>query len=230
MQLARTALLAGSLSIARIQITRWVTYLSYSSITPTVPGHVFSVVFNPAAQALSLRNLTARRDRVSGFSGAAVAATQAGDVFAATDYNVLRLPAGSTNWESGQAPVCNGRGIGPHISPDGKKLYAATHGRSAYVANIRRPNSANYYDESAPNIIVGGTISDTATLAAARPRQAPNVHALWAKRCYLRQPGDLTSTVSVNGNGSYTSADYTPTAPGTYRWIASYSGVTRIAP
>ncbi|MCA1684265.1 MAG: hypothetical protein LC708_03965, partial [Actinobacteria bacterium] len=33
-----------------------------------------------------------------------------------------------------------------------------------------------------------------------------------------------TSSVAVSGNGTYTSAPYTPPAPGTYRWVASYDG------
>jgi hypothetical protein len=34
----------------------------------------------------------------------------------------------------------------------------------------------------------------------------------------------FTSTVNVSGNGNYNSGNFTPTAAGTYRWIASYSG------
>jgi uncharacterized repeat protein (TIGR01451 family) len=34
----------------------------------------------------------------------------------------------------------------------------------------------------------------------------------------------FTSTVTVNGNGNYTSATFTPSATGTYRFIASYTG------
>jgi hypothetical protein len=34
----------------------------------------------------------------------------------------------------------------------------------------------------------------------------------------------FTSTVTVNGNGSYSSTSFTPLAIGTYRWIANYSG------
>jgi len=48
----------------------------------------------------------------------------------------------------------------------------------------------------------------------------------------LYDPADSTctghpvfiSTVRVNGNGAYTSASFTPTAAGAYRWVASYSG------
>ena len=40
-----------------------------------------------------------------------------------------------------------------------------------------------------------------------------------ARRCLT------TQTATVNGNGTYTTpAGYTPTAPGTYQWVASYSG------
>jgi hypothetical protein len=34
----------------------------------------------------------------------------------------------------------------------------------------------------------------------------------------------FTSTKEVNGNGTYNSEPYTPTAAGAYRWVASYSG------
>ena len=34
----------------------------------------------------------------------------------------------------------------------------------------------------------------------------------------------FTTTKAVNGNGAYTSAAFTPTLVGTYRWVASYGG------
>ncbi len=48
----------------------------------------------------------------------------------------------------------------------------------------------------------------------------------------LTPPGDtfcsgtpvFTSTMAVNGNGAYTSAPYTPSASGSYKWRATYSG------
>jgi hypothetical protein len=40
----------------------------------------------------------------------------------------------------------------------------------------------------------------------------------------------FTSTVAVDGNGSYSSASFTPLAIGTYRWIANYSGDANNAP
>ena len=72
---------------------------------------------------------------------------------------------------------------------------------------------------------VGGSISDTATLANGFTPTGTMTFALFG-------PGDatcgaaavFTSTNSAAGNGSYTSNSFTPTAAGTYRWVATYSG------
>jgi uncharacterized repeat protein (TIGR01451 family) len=40
----------------------------------------------------------------------------------------------------------------------------------------------------------------------------------------------FTTSKTVSGNGNYTSADFTPTAAGTYRWVANYSGDTNNSP
>ena len=41
----------------------------------------------------------------------------------------------------------------------------------------------------------------------------------------------FTSPVTVNnGNGNYTSGSFTPTATGTYRFVAAYSGDVNNAP
>lgn len=72
---------------------------------------------------------------------------------------------------------------------------------------------------------LGSSISDTATLSGGN-NPTGNV------RFQLFGPDDATcgggaifsSTVAVNGTGDYTSASFTPTKPGVYRWIAIYSG------
>ncbi|MEP7183299.1 MAG: hypothetical protein ABI886_14030, partial [Betaproteobacteria bacterium] len=71
---------------------------------------------------------------------------------------------------------------------------------------------------------VGGTITDTATLALGTLPTGTITFNLYG-------PGDTTCTTSiftttkpVNGNGPYTSAAFTALAIGTYRWIASYGG------
>jgi hypothetical protein len=82
---------------------------------------------------------------------------------------------------------------------------------------------------SAP-VRVGGTIHDTATLSG-----GVNPSGLITFNLY--GPGDTTcaaplstSTAPVNGNGTYSSARFTATIVGTYRWVASYSGDSNNGP
>jgi hypothetical protein len=72
----------------------------------------------------------------------------------------------------------------------------------------------------------GGAIHGAAALAG-------GVNPTGTISFFLSGPGDsfcsqtlFTSTVAVAGNGTYASANYTPTVTGTYRWRANYSGDT----
>jgi hypothetical protein len=73
---------------------------------------------------------------------------------------------------------------------------------------------------------IGGPVSDSATLAGAS-------NPTGSITFKLHGPDDAacggaavftSAAVTVNGNGNYNSGNFTPSAPGTYRWIASYSG------
>jgi hypothetical protein len=78
---------------------------------------------------------------------------------------------------------------------------------------------------ASPGVILGGSVHDSATLAGGSSPSGQITYTLYG-------PGDagcsgtpaFTDTKAVFGNGDYQSADFTPTAPGTYRWTASYSG------
>jgi 6-phosphogluconolactonase (cycloisomerase 2 family) len=76
---------------------------------------------------------------------------------------------------------------------------------------------------SAP-VAVGGAITDTATLTGGTAPTGSITFDLYG-------PGDTacatplaTSTTTVDGDGSYVSAPFTTTSPGTYRWVAGYGG------
>ena len=75
-------------------------------------------------------------------------------------------------------------------------------------------------------VVVGGKVSDTATLSGGASPTGTITFTLFGPNdatCSLT-PVD-TETVTVNGNGSYTTpVGFTPTVGGTYRWIANYSG------
>jgi fimbrial isopeptide formation D2 family protein/uncharacterized repeat protein (TIGR01451 family) len=76
------------------------------------------------------------------------------------------------------------------------------------------------------DVTIGGSVHDVATLSGA------TANATGTITFRLYGPDDatcagtavFTTTAVVSGNGDYTSASFAPTAIGTYRWIASYSG------
>jgi uncharacterized repeat protein (TIGR01451 family) len=83
---------------------------------------------------------------------------------------------------------------------------------------------------SPANGTLGGTITDPVTLAGGSNPAGTIAFNLYG-------PGDTTctlalatSTATVAGNGAYSSAPYTATTAGTYRWVASYSGDGANAP
>lgn len=76
-----------------------------------------------------------------------------------------------------------------------------------------------------PNVPLGGAIRDTKTLSgAANPTGTITFNLYGPNDATCTGAIIFTSTVPVNGNGSYSSALFTPLAVGTYRWIANYSG------
>jgi hypothetical protein len=112
----------------------WVAYSGYNAATPTTPGHVFEVTFDPVRVDATWKNLN-----VEGFNGdlpitALVRDDVTGDLYAGTDFGVLR-DKGSA---SGAWSVA-GKGLPPvevpglAIASSARILYAATHGRSAWA-------------------------------------------------------------------------------------------------
>ncbi|HTJ68365.1 MAG TPA: choice-of-anchor P family protein [Actinospica sp.] len=74
------------------------------------------------------------------------------------------------------------------------------------------------------SVPVGGTVSDSAALAA-------GYHPTGTVTFRLYGPGDTTCqtaistlTATVNGNGTYSSSAVTVSSPGTYSWVAGYGG------
>ena len=61
-----------------------------------------------------------------------------GDVYASTDFGVLRLPAGATAWVQAGSGLPRVAVYGITLAQSGgtRVLYAATHGRGAYALNL----------------------------------------------------------------------------------------------
>ena len=79
--------------------------------------------------------------------------------------------------------------------------------------------------QASPSVMLGGAISDTATLSGGASATGTITFRLFG-------PDDtdcasspvFTSTVNVNGDGEYLSGPFTPGQPGTYQFVADYSG------
>jgi hypothetical protein len=115
----------------------WISYSSYSSLTPATPGHVFSVTYNPGAGTATWTNLDGSGATMfPDFPATGLAADSNGDLYVSNDFGVLRLPSGSTDWEVAGTGLPMVEVAGLTIVPSARKLYAATHGRSAWQLTL----------------------------------------------------------------------------------------------
>src|SRR6266511_1385247 len=75
-------------------------------------------------------------------------------------------------------------------------------------------------------VVLGGQVHDTATIAGGTAPGGSVTFRLYGPddATCSAAPAFTSSAVTVSGNGSYDSPSFIPTAAGTYRWTASYSG------
>lgn len=79
---------------------------------------------------------------------------------------------------------------------------------------------------ASPSVALGGSISDTATLSggAGTPQGTITFNLYGPDDSTCTGASIFTTTASIDGTGAYPSSSFTPTAIGTYRWIANYGG------
>ncbi|MEA2297357.1 MAG: hypothetical protein QOF77_293 [Solirubrobacteraceae bacterium] len=125
----------------------------------------------------------------------------------------------------------------PPFTPTAPGSYFWTAAYSGDVSNAAVTtacgdnNETTMVTKAAPAIVTvasgpGPTITDRATLSGGVNPTGSIVFTLFGPDdATCARPAIFTSTVPVNaGNGGYTSGAFTVTAPGTYRWVAAYSG------
>jgi len=113
----------------------WIAYGGFSATTPTTPGHVFEVVYDPSAGTATWTDLDGSGTTAFGDMPATDVARDdvSGDLYVATDFGVLRLAAGTTDWYEGAPGLPRVEVPALTIVPGGKRLYAATHGLGAWA-------------------------------------------------------------------------------------------------
>ena len=93
------------------------------------------------------------------------------------------------------------------------------------------PNIPSISTQASAPVVVGGQIHDTAILSGGFGPTGTITFSLYGPdNDSCTGPAIFTTTKAVTGNGSYVSANFTTTAAGTYRWIASYGGDSNNAP
>jgi hypothetical protein len=107
----------------------WISYSGYNVNTPTLPGHVFEVTRTPATSTATWTDISYN---LPDFPITSVVLDNiTGDLYAASDFGVMRLPSGTTTWTTTSGlPMVEVAGL--TIVPNSRILYAATHGRSAW--------------------------------------------------------------------------------------------------
>lgn len=112
----------------------WISYSGYSARTPATPGHVFEVTFDPVAGTATWNSIDANLGDLPVTS--IVRDDRTGDLYSATDFGVLRLPRGTSAWQNAADGMPQVEVSALSISTSARVLYAATHGRGAYVLNL----------------------------------------------------------------------------------------------
>ena len=112
----------------------FVSFSGYDAYTPSQPGHVFDVTFDPNTGSATWTNISSNIGDQPITDIAFDDAT--GDLYASTDFGVLRRAFGETQWTDaagGLPPVAT---YGLTIDTGARVLYAATHGRGAWVLDL----------------------------------------------------------------------------------------------
>ncbi len=109
---------------------------------------------------------------------------------------------------------------------DANNLAVTTACSDANESVMVNPATPTIATQASATATVGQTISDTAALSAgANPKGTITFIVFGPNDATCAATPAFTSTVAVNaGNGSYGSGQFTTTAPGTYRFVAAYSG------
>jgi hypothetical protein len=112
----------------------WISYSGFNSATPTTPGHVFEVTYNPASGTATWVDVSYDLDDLPITD--VVRDQVTGDLYASSDFGVARLAAGTTSWTLAAPGMPNVEVAGLTIVPGARRLYAASHGLGAWLLNL----------------------------------------------------------------------------------------------
>jgi hypothetical protein len=112
----------------------WVSYTGFNATTPSTPGHVFEVTYDPGAGTATWVDRS--HDLGDLPINDVVLDPVTGDVYASSDFGVYQLVSGGSSWTSAGPGMPSVEVAGLTIDVDDRALYAATHGLSAWKLNL----------------------------------------------------------------------------------------------
>ncbi len=116
-------------------------------------------------------------------------------------------------------------------SGDAKNEAASTACRDANESSVVIKKQPMIATVAQTNVTIGDPIFDVATLSGATSDAGGTItFRLFSDVACANEIATGLSPVTVTGNGAYNSGNFTPTAVGTYYWIASYSGDAKNEP
>lgn len=111
-------------------------YNAYATASGTATGHVFEVTYNPTSHTATWTNLDNNLSDQP-VTGIALDANT-GDLFVSTDFGVDMLRAGGSQWVPAGGSLPPVAVYGLTIDSNARVLYAATHGRGAWVLDLSK--------------------------------------------------------------------------------------------
>ena len=109
----------------------WLSYSGYNASTPSTPGHVFEVRYNPADGTATWKDLSydLLDTPITGIARDEVTH----DIFISSDFGVYKLVPKEKSWRLAAPGMPNIEVAGLTIVPSAHRLYAASHGQGAWL-------------------------------------------------------------------------------------------------
>jgi hypothetical protein len=122
-------------SNANVAYVSFSGYNAYATAAGTATGHVFKVVYDPVAHTATWTNM----DNNLGDEPITDIAldSKTGDLFVSTDFGVDMLKSGGSQWVPAAGSLPPVAVYGLTIDSNARVLYAATHGRSAWLLSLQ---------------------------------------------------------------------------------------------
>ncbi len=146
-----------------------------------------------------------------------------------TAYTSSAVPvSGDGRYQSGEfAPSTPGvyRWVASYSGDSDNEAAAGTCGEAGETVSVSKA-SVSMSTNASDGVVLGGKVHDEALLSGGSSPGGSITFTLYGPEdgSCASPPVYASVAVAVSGDGSYQSGEFVPSAPGVYRWIASYSG------